>query len=419
MEVREIVACRACGSARLEPVLELGNLCLSGFLLPGQAEAPRAPLELLFCRDCTLVQLRHTVERDALYREYWYRSGTNESMVAALRDVVNDAQRWVKLKADDYVLDVGCNDGTMLAMFPDYCVRCGFEPSNIGREAMEKHEGNLYIVPDYWPERGVPTRKGFIKVLTSIAMFYDLDDPNAFVAEVKEQLHENGVWVVQFQDLGSMLRCNGFDNVCHEHVTYWSEYAFASLLGRHGLQIVDQSYNLTNGGSVRYIVTHGQQQTTYRGLEQAVNYAFDLGRFGAQVERRRDETVAMLRGLAIRGNSVYGYGASTKGNTLLQYYRIGPDLLPAIAERNPEKVGLVTAGTNIPIISEANMREDRPDFLFILPWHFRLNFIERESEYLRSGGKMIFPLPELSTVGGESCQLSTDKRFANISARSG
>jgi NDP-4-keto-2,6-dideoxyhexose 3-C-methyltransferase len=396
MDVREITACRSCGSGKLETVLDLGNLCVSDFIKPGDAE-DRAPLELVVCLDCSLVQLRHTVERDRLYRgSYWYRSGTNESMRAALRDVVEDACS--RVPGAKCVLDIGCNDGTMLRMFPQEWTRCGFEPSNLAEEAQE---GNDTIWRNYFT--GWPTIQRW-DIITSIAMFYDLDDPNAFVKAIKDWLHPDGVWVVQFQDLRAMLTCNGFDNICHEHLLYLSEIAFTELVARHGLRVDDVSYNNTNGGSVRYIVRHGEQESSLRTWAQGFSDAWELISFSKQVEQLKRDTLNLLWRLKGEGKLVLGYGASTKGNTLLQYYGIDASLLPAIAERAPEKVGRQTVGSHIPIISEEEMRRLRPDYLFVLPWHFVGAFRKREADFLARGGQFILPLPTLITLGGEPCQ---------------
>ena len=399
--ITPIVACRACGCERLETVLDLGELCVSDFPPPGGSE-DSAPLELVCCLGCSLVQLRHTVDRDRLYKDYWYRSGTNESMVAALRDVVDEACKRVNLQDGDAVLDIGCNDGTMLRMFPEHARRYGFEPSNLYVEAQRGTDG---IFPTYFPPPYPPFRK--FMVITSIAMFYDLDDPDRFVKAIKRWLHPEGVWVCQFQDLSAMLGVNGFDNICHEHLTYWSGHAFLTLLWKHGLHPKAVSYNSTNGGSVRYVIGHGEPIVSVQhDMSDAMAYAFQLARFGRTVEDLKAQTLSLLRDLKAQDKFVMGYGASTKGNTLLQYYGIDSTLVRAIAERAPEKWGRVTAGTHIPIISEEEMREQRPDYLFVLPWHFIDGFVKREAGLLAQGTRFIVPLPELRVIGGAEC-LST------------
>jgi SAM-dependent methyltransferase len=403
MQVTTITACRACGSARLETVLDLGSIAVSDFPATATEHEDRAPLELVVCLDCSLVQLRHTVERDRLYRSYWYRSSTQEAMVKALRDVVDDACSRVRFSSSDAVLDIGANDGTMLRMFPKYVTRIGYEPSNM---ALEARQGDEVILREYFPPSYEPFRQ--FKVITSVAMFYDLDDPGAFVAAISRWLHPEGVWVVQFQDLRMMLACNGFDNICHEHLTYWDVEPFLALLSQHGLRVEEMQGNATNGGSVRYIVRHGEQALPVVKYGDVFQQAFRLIAFGREVEHLKGELVALLRRLKLEGKTVLGYGASTKGNTLLQYCGIGPDLLPAIADRNSDKWGRVTAGTHIPIISEAEARDRKPDYFLALPWHFIDSFVQRESEFVDRGGRFIVPLPELRLEpGGDICLPNT------------
>lgn len=401
---REITTCRSCGSTKLETVLDLGTLAISDFVLPGERE-DQAPLELVVCTSCSLVQLRHTVDRDRLYRSYYYRSGTNEHMVAALRDVVEDACKRVELVKGDAVLDIGSNDSTLLRMYPRHLKRRGFEPSNIRptKEPCITVWGD-YFPPPWWRAPGWDVS---FKIITSIACFYDLDDPNEFVKAIKGWLHPDGVWVVQFQDLHEMLSANGFDNICHEHLTYWGRGAFYNLVAKHGLRVLDVSHNSVNGGSVRYIVGHGNWAPPPVPEVRAVEFRTQLGNFSCDVERLKGQTLDLLLRLKAEGKMVLGYGASTKGNTTLQYYGIGPDLISMIADRNPDKFLRFTVGTHIPIVSEQHMRNMKPDYLFVLPWHFIDGFLEREREFLERRGKFIVPLPQLRIIGGVPCQSST------------
>lgn len=392
--------CRACGSANLVEILNLGNLAISDFLPDPEPNPERAPLELIRCADCTLVQLRHTVSRDRLYRTYHYKSGINESMVIALREVVTDVFRNVKLEPKDLWVDIGANDGTLLrevALTQPTVELLGFEPAiALAKEAESR--AHCQIIPEFFP---CPSSKTSDqpKVITSIAMFYDVDDPRAFVQAIKQWLHPDGVWVVQFQDLHAMLACNGFDNICHEHLTYWSLRPLGVLLGECGLRIVDAVYNATNGGSVRAVIKHGP----VRGADPdrhlwSQDPVFRLQGFVRAVECQKEALRHVLDNFQRNGRTVWGYGASTKGNTLMQYCAVTNRDLVAIADRNPDKWGQYTAATNIPICSEEAMRQAQPDYLLVLPWHFVSYFVEREHGLLERGTRFIVPLPSIRMV---------------------
>lgn len=410
MSYTTIVACRACrdlADLGLESVLDLGNLAISDFLEPGQA-VERAPLELVRCVACGLVQLRHTVDRDRLYKNYWYKSGVNETMIAALRDVVADAMSRVTLAPGDAVLDIGCNDGTLLRQYPTPLRRIGFDPSDVARDAWlaadhtwDPGVGRLDydLIRDYFPTTRQHTPMP-CKIVTAIACFYDVDDPGRFLEEVKRWLHPEGVLVLQFQDLFSMLRADAIDNVCHEHLTYWSVDSLRRLLDRHGLTIVDYGQQPVNGGSLRVVIQHqGAKALPMYGLPEH-GWGRALTAFARRAQTNKSQTVGLLQALRDEGKSVYGLAASTKWNTLSQFYGIGPDLITAIGERSPAKWGKHTV-TGIPIVSEQAMRDARPDYLFCCAWGFADAFAEREKDLLAAGTKLIVPLPELRVVEGE------------------
>lgn len=404
LPITTITACRSCHSTRLESVLNLGEMAVSDFIRPGDPE-DRAPLELAVCLDCSLVQLRHTVDRDRLYLgRYWYRSSVNPSMVVSLRDVVDDALNRVRLESLDYVVDIGSNDGTLLGMY-DYNIsitRIGFEPSDLAKVV---DQADMRIIRDYFPS--LKTRPIKAKIITSIAMFYSVADPDAFVAGIKDWLHPDGIWVCQFQDLPGMLATNGLDNICHEHTGYWGIEAFNHLLARHDLLVRDATHNATNGGSVRYIVGHSPVGLL-PGLASGQSFysAVQLRAFGHKAAALRTETRILLRRLKAEGATIYGMGASTKFNTLAQYYGLGPETITAIGECSPEKWGLRTVGTHIPIVSEEEVIAAKADYWWCGPWHFFENFRQRYGDF---GGQWIVPLPELRIVpsGGEVCARSS------------
>jgi cyclopropane fatty-acyl-phospholipid synthase-like methyltransferase len=403
----------------LTAVADFGNLYVSNFLESVNPDALRSELCLGIGEESGLLQLAHTVDRDLLYRHYWYVSGTNATMTGQLADVVKGVSEWVKLNDGDVVLDIGCNDGTLLRQYPPEVklVKVGIDPAvnlaKLGRAQCDRHAADYFTREVFFSLTG--GRKA--KAITSIAMFYDLEDPSGFVADIGDCLADDGVWVVQMSYMPLMLVQNAFDNVIHEHLEYYSLLSIDYLVRKHDLKILDVEFNDTNGGSFR--VTLSKQGNP---LREAPIFRRDIGHyryksileyerrmrfddqqvcldFMARVEELRSRTLDLLTKLKRQGKRVFGYGASTKGNTLLQYYGIGPELIEGIAERQPQKYGLLCAGSWIPIMSEEHMRAERPDYLFVLPWHFINEFLQREREYLNSGGKLIVPLPELMVIG--------------------
>lgn len=405
-------SCRVCGGS-LGTVLNLGLLALSAFQEPGAEAPPAAPLDFTRCTTCGLVQLRHTVDPDQLYRDYgyWYRSGVNETMRDELADVVAHALDWVaELKFGDLVIDVGANDGTLLRNYGTSAkahdiARVAFEP------AASCHAALLpaceVLIPDYFPAGlgQLDGAWGRVKVLTSIACFYDLDDPIGFVEHVSELLHPQGIWVLQFQDLDQMLRTNAFDNICAEHVFYPSLAAIERMVRGCGLEVVDATARRINGGSYRLtIAQQGAYRVTdrvgaLRHREAVCERADTLLRFAERVLLVRAQIRATLASVIDRGQVVDLYAASTKANTLLQYCGIDARLIRQAWERSPEKIGRLTA-TGIPIVSEEAGRSDPPAALFLGAWQFKDAFVKREASYLRRGGSLIVPLPQCEIVLG-------------------
>lgn len=410
--------CRVSGNDLIK-VADLGNLYLSTFVRERDESLPRGELRLGIGRDSGLIQLMDSADRDLMYRQYWYLSGTNATMTRQLRDVVSTVPHWIRLKDGDHVLDIGCNDGTLLKQYDPAIkiTKVGIDPARniaeIGRQHCDLH-ANDYFSKDAYLDL---TRGKKAKVITSIAMFYDLEDPNQFVDDIKACLDDDGIWIIQMSYTPLMFVQNAFDNIIHEHLEYYTLSSTSFLLDRHDLKILDVDFNDTNSGSFRVIV--GKKG---RPFSDAALFYTDIGRyrfeatlsyekqngidtpeacqkFMERVDTQKARALDLLDTLRLQKKRVFGYGASTKGNTLLQYYGIDSTLISAIAERQEQKWGLLTVGTWIPIVSEAQMRLEKPDYLFILPWHFLNEFHYRESEFLKGGGKFIVPLPELRVIG--------------------
>jgi NDP-4-keto-2,6-dideoxyhexose 3-C-methyltransferase len=412
-------SCRVC-SGSLDPILSLGDQYVSTFLFPEQPDGPKAPLELVLCRQCRLLQLRHTVPGDMMYQNYWYRSGTNQTMRDALTDISGAAAKLVHLKTGDSVLDIGCNDGTLLGSYKVPGVyTIGFDPAR-NLEVFSRKIADKILIEFFDADRFLadPDLQRFRpKAVTSVAMFYDLEDPNKFVSDIQRIMHPEGVWIVQMSYLPLMLKQNDFGNICHEHLEYYSLQSLEYLLHRHGFSIVDAQLNDVNGGSIRAFIRNRAADPgafgdeTYRkeaaqrvsqlreseaelGLDRTTPYR----EFAERVQGIKRQVSDFIKDQVEQKKKVFVYGASTKGNTMLQYFELDHSLINAAAERNPDKWGMVTVGTRIPIVSEAEARAAKPDYFLVLPWHFIEEFKARERTYLSSTGKFIVPLPEFVLI---------------------
>lgn len=397
--------CRSCGGA-LVPVLSLGALAPSDFLAPGACPPPAEPLDLCRCQDCGLVQLRHTVDREALFRQYWYRSGINETMQAELRSIVEQALEVVPVGGADAVLDVGANDGTLLDAYRDLGrspFRIGIEPAN-NLQATLRRRTDLAI-HEFFPGDGRVVRQfaGQIAILTSIACFYAVEQPREFVAAVAQLLTPRGVWVVQFQDLHQMLQATAFDNICHEHLVYYSLESVEQLIAPYGLQVVYAEQRTINGGSLRLIIRRkaaslpSETVELLRSIETGCEDTGTLQRFAYQVEDTVEAVRDAVRAVRKQGGMVDLYGASTKANTLLQVCGLDHALIRQAWERSAAKWGRTTI-TGIPIVNEAAGRRDPPDLLLVGIWQFREAVLLRERAYLERGGRILFPLPTVQEV---------------------
>ena len=411
--------CCRISKKELSPIFDLGNLYVTGFYPEITLDAPRGHLQLGIGEESGLAQLCHSIDRDVLYREYWYRSGTNETMTRQLKEVVDQIPYWVKLNKDDVVLDIGCNDGTLLKHYPKSpkLFKVGLDPAkNIaeeGRAFCDAHAAEYFTKENFF--KLSDEKKA--KVITAIAMFYDLEDPSSFVKDIVDSLTDDGIFIVQLSYTPLMIKQNAFDNMIHEHLQFYTLASLTYLFDKYDLKIVDVQLNDVNAGSFRVISTKRNNS-----LDASAIFTKDIGQyrinsfllneikcgmgeldtfknFIKQVDKEKKTLMDLLCKLRNQGKKVYGYGASSKGNTLLQYYGITPDLVTAIAERQPQKYGLLAAGSWIPIISEEEMRAAKPDYLLILPWHFIHEFVYREKDFLSKGGKFITPLPEVKIFG--------------------
>ena len=407
----EIKKSRVGEDDHLVPVLSLGNQALTG-VFPKDASEPVTvgPLDLVWAPKSGLLQLRHSYDSAEMYGDnYGYRSGLNQSMVDHLTNKVRDLERMVKPGDGDVVLDIGSNDCTTLKAYESKGIsRVGIDPT--GKKFASYYPAEVKLVTDFFSAdayRSAADKQA--KIITSIAMFYDLDDPVAFARQIEQVLADDGVWHFEQSYMPSMLRMNSYDTICHEHLEYYSLGVVQKILSAAGLKIVDVIMNNINGGSFAVTATKLADKT--RPVNRAVvdwllqqeermgiNTPKPYREFEERVYRHREDLVRLVRSLVADGKTVLGYGASTKGNVVLQFCGFTADDIPAIAEVNPEKYGRVTPGTHIPIMSEADAKAMNPDYFLVLPWHFKDGILRREKEYLSSGGRFIFPFPEIEII---------------------
>jgi C-methyltransferase C-terminal domain/Putative zinc binding domain/Methyltransferase domain len=420
MNVTVRQTCRLCGSKSLTPIVDLdAQMLASAFSSKdNQAVLPtrKVPLELVRCNPtldenaCGLVQLRHTFPADIMYADYWYASGVNQTMRDALADITASAMRFVSVTKGDVALDIGCNDGTLLRSYKDPdLVRVGFDPA---KNFLGVQEEGFRRINDYFNKTSylaaLGTRKA--KIVTSIAMFYDLEDPASFTKDVHDIMADDGIWILQMADLPTMLRHNMFDNICHEHLIYYHLAPMEFLLKRCGMKLVDVELNAVNGSSYRFYIRKAEgpapapdavkriATARFEEFNMALDTDAPYQKFKENIERNRNDLLFFINQERAKGKTVFVYGASTKGNVLLQYCGLNEQVIPFAAERNPRKWGTRTLGSNIPIISEEEARAMNPDYFLVLPYHFLDEMLVREKEFIARGGKFIVPVPTVKVV---------------------
>lgn len=420
------IKCVLCDSTNLQKVVDLGSIYHSAFIdkpltkgKPHEVYGKPLPTSLYQCQDCDHVRMGEFQPPDVMFREYFYRSGTNPMMIKELSDVGFSSEKFLaaslnkKSHAPRKVLDIGCNDHTLLKGYDGQVTfRVGVDPANYLKELNTSGLSDLFV-NDYFDLETHPEIKsaGPYEIIFSIAMFYDLPNPNKFVKELKECLSPQGVWCCQMTDLASTLRINAFDNIGFEHICYYTLKVFKKLVEKHGLQLSHVEYNGTNGGSFRAFVQHDDQNHPVREsvdlclkLEEDVLSVKSWGQFFNTSVSYAQRVRQLIFDLNRRGKKVFAYGASTKGNTYLQFTGLTEKELPYCLEVSPFKYGKYTLGSNLYIVSEDQGFGLRPDYLLVLPWHFKEEIIKKHKDWLSNGGTFIFPLPvpHLYNIQGET-----------------
>lgn len=402
----KINKCRACNSQNIKDILSLGVQYLSDFTINNN-KPEKYPLSLVLCDDCSLLQLKHTVPQSSLYTErYGYKSGMNSTMQRELKEIVNKALDKLEQKNDITAVDIGANDGTLLSNYKDSVFKIGVEPiRKFARECKLKADvviNDFFNYKSYYKK--IKAKKAHI--VTVISCFYDMEYPNAFLSDIKKILHEDGVLVIQQNYLVKMLKQNAFDNIVHEHLEYYSLLSMANLLGRHDLEVFDVEESDVNGGSFRTYICYKNKRRLSKAVKNMTNEEKKLklfnvriyNDFAKRINNNKNNLHKLIMKLTRSKKRIYLYGASTRGNTLLQYSKLNNKLIKAAVERNSEKWGKKIASVGIPIISEDQARKERPDYMLVLPWFFKKEFLRREKKYLQDGGHFIFPLPKLKVI---------------------
>jgi hypothetical protein len=406
----EITKCRISDSTNLINVLSLGNQYLTG-VFPKKIDenVTIGPVDLVWCPESGLLQMKQSYSLEEMYGDnYGYRSGLNKSMVNHLEKKIKTLQILANPDSHDLVIDIGSNDATSLKAYKGDFKKVGIDPT--GQKFKEYYTDDIKLIPDFFTaakfKDSFPNQRA--KIITSIAMFYDLENPRSFVQDIESCLDDQGIWHFEQSYMPSMLRTNSYDTICHEHLEFYSFKVVKNLLEESGLRVVDVQMNSINGGS--FAVTACKKNAKYISNNPIINWLLsqedEMGlntikpyqEFAERVFRHRKNLTDLIKALVADGKKIFGYGASTKGNVLLQFCGLTVNEIPFIAEVNKEKFGSFTPGTHIPIISEKEAKDMKPDYFLVLPWHFKDSILMREEEYMSNGGKFIFPLPEIEII---------------------
>jgi len=402
-------------------LFSLGDLYVSDFInVDSDARAGKHDMTLVIDERYGAARLEKCTPIHSMFGKYWYRSGVNTTMKNELKGIVESVQTVHKLNDGDLWLDIACNDGTLLSYVPNNIKKLGIDPAE---DSFKEESSKIAdeIIQDYFTLESFKRskfKKKKASVVTCIAMFYDLDEPVDFLKDVLKVMEDDGLFIIQMSYTPLMIKQLAFDNICHEHVYYWGLTSMQKLLNKAGLKVVDAQVNDVNGGSFRLYIKKKKSNVTSFGtapyrdvcnvrVESLAKWEKSLKLdkkeiwldFFNRIETLKEQTVNFIKEEKAKGKVICGYGASTKGNTLLQYFGLDNTLIDAIAERSHYKFGLKTIGTNIPIKSEEDVRAMNPDYMLVLPWHFISEFIKREDEFLSKGGKFIVPCPKFEIIG--------------------
>ena len=404
-----IKKCRNCNSKTLINLFTLGKIRFTGKFPKLKEKIPFGELTLVMCSFCKLVQLKQNFDMRYLYnKDYGYRTGINLTMKNHVKKVVRNLTKKTKLKKGDDVLDIASNDGTLLKNYNRYNNRWGIDP--IIHKFKKEYKTMDFSISEFFNSKSLIKKKSNVKfkIISALSVFYDLENPNDFLSDIKKVLHNDGIFYLEFADLMLILKNNMFDTICHEHLEYYSVTFINKLLKKHNLRIFDHNYNYINGGSSSYFICH--ENAKYNSNKKKINKILSLEKkFGVEklstykkFKKRIDKLKAnlniLINKISKKNKTIHGYAASTKGNVLLQYFNINKKNIKYISDRNPKKKNLYSPGSNIKIISEAQSRKMKPDYYLVLAWHFKKEILLRENSIRKKGTKFIFPLPKIQII---------------------
>ena len=397
----KIKKCRLCNNKKLKNIYNFGTHYVSNFVNKSSIKkGVKAPLKLVYCNNCSLLQLEHSAPQEIMYKKfYWYRSGVTNTMKLALKDIYLSAKKVCSLKKEDCILDIGANDGTLLKFFKNKGYKTiGCEPAkNLTKELKKNCH---YVLNDFWNYNNLnkilhKNKLKKPKLITAIGMFYDLENPSKFISDAAKSLDDDGVFIAQLMCLDDMIKKNDLGNICHEHLEFYSYKSLKYLFEKNGFKIFKVEKNDINGGSYRVYCNKKLKKSILHSEKTSL---IDVKNFISRVEKNKRKCLNFINWCLKFNKKIFIYGASTKGNTLLQYYNITPKQIKYAAERSPEKWGKYTIGTGIKIISEKEARQKKPDYFFVMPYGFINEFKIREKKWLKSGGKFILPYPNFRVV---------------------
>ena len=407
--------CINCKSKKIKRIIKIEPQPLSGvFLLKKNKRQRKYPLNLYRCEKCELVQFKHLIKKAKMFGDtYEYKTSLSNLMI---KHINGKAEYFKKkfLKKNSKILDIGSNDGTFLNFFAKEKFKLfGIDPS--AQKFKKNYDRKINVIFDYFSKENLDKKYKSMRfnLITSFAMFYDVDDPNKFCADIEKILDDKGVWILELSYLPLMLKNLTYDQICHEHVGYYTLSVFNRIAKKNKLRIIDLSFNEINGGSIEIICAKNKSnfRSNIGKIRKVLNEEKKISKqsydnFNARINKSKD-----LLQMFLQLNSkkkIIGYGASTKGNIVLNHAKVTNSQIQEICDSSSKKFGKYTPGTNIKIISKSRMRELNPDYLLVLIWSFRKEVIKQEFNYLKKGGKLVFLLPRFHIVN-----LNNYKKYLN------